>query len=145
MIIRGDTTRRTAQIVAVAALTSLLACSAPTSPAEGRVAIGAWGGDHLRVDVTSGGGTTEYDCAHGSIDEPLVADQDGRFSASGTHTFDHGGPIRIDEAPDRHPARYDGRVVGDIIQLSVTVTDTQQMVGSFTLTRAGAPRLQKCL
>jgi hypothetical protein len=126
-------------------LTSLLACSAPTSPNEGRVAIGAWDGDHLRVDVTSGGGTTEYDCAHGSIDEPLVADRDGRFSASGTHTFEHGGPIRVDEVPNRHPARYDGRVVGDMLQLTVTVTDTQQLVGSFAVTRAGVPRLAKCL
>jgi hypothetical protein len=135
----------TARVVVVAALASLVACSAPTSPTEGRVEIGAWGGDHLRVDVTPGGATTEYDCAHGTIDEPLVADRNGRFSASGTHTFDHGGPVRIDEVPNRHPARYDGRVTGDTLQLTVTVTDTPQVLGSFTLTRGVAPRLLKCL
>lgn len=135
----------TARVVVVAALASLVACSAPTSPAEGRVEIGAWGGDHLRVDVTPGGGTTEYDCAHGTIDEPLVADRNGRFSASGTHTFEHGGPIRADELPDRHPARYDGQVSGDTLRFSVTVTDRQQTLGAFTVTRGAASRLVKCL
>jgi hypothetical protein len=135
-------TGRAAIVVVVA---SLVACSAPTGPTEGRVEIGVWGGDHLRVDVTTGGGTTEYDCAHGTIDEPLVAQRDGRFTANGTHTFDHGGPIRNDEVPNRHPARYDGRVTGGTLQLTVTVTDTQQTLGSFTLTRGTASRLLKCL
>ncbi|SRR5712692_2714352 len=135
----------TVRVVAVAALASLVACGGPTSPTEGRVATGTWGADRLRVDVTPGGGTTEYDCAHGTIDEPLVADRNGRFSASGTHTFDHGGPVRIDEVPNTHPARYDGRVTGDTLQLTVTVTDTQQMLGPFTLTLRAVPRLVKCL
>jgi hypothetical protein len=135
----------TASVVLVAAVTFHVACSAATAPTEGRVALGAWGGDHLRVDVTSGGGTTEYDCAHGTIDEPLVADRDGRFSANGTHTFEHGGPIRLDEPPDRHPARYVGRVTGDTLELTVTVADTQQALGPFTLTRGGASHLVKCL
>src|ERR1700737_2700187 len=117
---------RTARVVTIATVALLMACSGPTAPSDGRVAIGAWGGDHLRVDVTPDGGTAEYDCAHGTIDEPLVADRSGRFSASGTHTFDHGGPVRIDEVPNRHPARYDGRVTGDTLQLTVTVTDTAQ-------------------
>src|SRR6266852_1630556 len=113
----------TPRVVIVVALASLVACSGPTGPTDGRVEIGVWSGEHLRVDVTAGGGTTEYDCAHGTIDEPLVAQRDGRFSATGTHTFDHGGPIRNDEVPNRHPARYDGRVTGDTLQLTVTVTD----------------------
>ena len=135
----------TARVVIVAALASIVACSAPTGPTDGRVEIGVWSGEHLRVDVTPGGGTTEYDCAHGTIDEPLVAERDGRFSARGTHTFDHGGPIRTDEVPNRHPARYDGRVTGNTLQLTVTVTDTQQVLGSFRLTRGAASRLLKCL
>jgi len=136
---------RTARVVAVSAFASIVACSSPTSPTEGRVEVGVWGAEHLRVDVTPGGGTTEYDCAHGTIDEPLVADRNGRFSANGTHTFDHGGPIRDGEVPNRHPARYDGRVTGDTLELAVTVTDTLQVIGSFTLTRGAATRLLKCL
>jgi hypothetical protein len=136
---------RTARVVVAAIVTLLAACSSPTSPAEGRVAIGAWGGDHLRVDVAPDGATSEYDCAHGTIDEPLVADRSGIFSARGTHTFDHGGPVRNDEVPNRHPARYDGRVNGDMLQLTVTITDGPQVLGTFMLTHGAAPRLLKCL
>jgi len=129
----------------VVALVSLAACGAPTGPTQGRVEIGPWGGEHARIDITPRGGTTEYDCAHGTIDQALIADRDGRFAASGTHSFEHGGPIRDDEVPNRHPARYDGRVTGDTLELTVTVTDTQQIIGPFTLTRGAASRLVRCL
>lgn len=120
-------------------------CGAPTAADEGRIAPGTWAGDHLRLDVSLGGAIAEYACAHGTIDEPLVPDRAGHFSASGTHTFEHGGPIRVDEPPNRHPARYEGRVVGDRLQLTITVTDTQQMVGDFTVIFGAASRLVKCL
>jgi hypothetical protein len=136
---------RTARVVAMAAVMSLGACTAPTGPTEGRVEIGPWGGDRLRLEVTPAGATTEFDCAHGTIDEPLVADRNGRFSAAGTHTFEHGGPIRDDEMPNRHPARYEGRATGDTLQLTITVTDTSQVLGTYTLMRGSAPRLVRCL
>ena len=135
----------TARVVAVVALASLVTCGGPAGPTGGQVEIGSWGGDHVRLDITPRGGTAEYDCAHGTIDEALVADRDGRFSASGTHTFEHGGPIRDDEMPNRHPARYDGRVTSEKLQLTVTVTDTQQIIGPFTLTRGATSRLVRCL
>jgi hypothetical protein len=127
------------------ALVCAPACSTSTAPTAGRVAVGTWGAEHLRLDLTDAGGTAEYDCAHGTIDEPLTTDRDGRFSAAGTHTFEHGGPIRIDDPPNRHPARYDGRVVGDTLQVTVTVTDTRQVIGTFTVTRGAAARIVKCL
>ena len=135
----------TARVVTVVALALLAGCGGPSRPTEGQVEIGSWGGDHVRLDITERGGTTEYDCAHGTIDEALVVDRDGRFSASGTHTFEHGGPVRDDEMLNRHPARYDGRVTGDKLQLTVTVTDTPQIIGPFTLTRGATTRLVRCL
>ena len=99
----------------------------------------------LRVDVTAGGATTEYDCGHGTIDEPLVLDGNGRFAASGTHTFDRPGPSRIGQVPDRHPARYDGRAAGDTLQIIVTITDPRQTLGSFSVTLGAASHLVKCL
>lgn len=140
--------RARAIAVRAAAMTVVLvlaACRTPTGADNGRLANGTWGGDHVRLDVMSGVATTEYDCAHGTIDEPLVPDRNGRFSVRGTHTFERGGPIRLDEVPDRHPARYDGRVDGEKLDLTVIVTDRQQTVGVFTLTFRAAPRLFKCL
>lgn len=132
-------------MLTTAALLAVAACRTPAGANDGRVDAGAWGGDHIRLDVTADGATTEYDCAHGTIDEPLVLDRNSRFSVAGTHTFEHGGPVRLDEPPNRHPARYDGRLSGDTLQLTVTVTDTQQGTGTFTVTRGVAPRLVKCL
>jgi hypothetical protein len=81
---------------------------APRPSAANRVALGVWGGDHVNLVVTDAGGALEYDCAHGTIDQPLVIDSSGRFDLAGTHTREHGGPIRSDEKPDKHPARYTG-------------------------------------
>lgn len=112
---------------------------------DDRVAAGAWGGTSIRLEVTSQGATIEYDCAHGSIDEPLVTDRDGRFSAVGTHVREHGGPIRQDEQPDSHPAHYRGQSSGETMRLTVTLTDLQQEIGTFILTRGATGRLFKCL
>ena len=68
----------------------------------------------------------EYDCATGRITEPLIAGSDGRFVAAGTHTPGHGGPIRPDEVLPSRPARYDGRVDGDLMSLTVVMTDSQR-------------------
>src|SRR5262249_24911263 len=44
---------------------------------------GTWGGDHVVLTVTDGGGTVEMDCAHGTLDHPLQLDDAGRFSVAG--------------------------------------------------------------
>ena len=125
-------------------IASAAACANPIA-GGGRVPTGTWGATSLRLEVTAQGATTEYDCAHGTIDEPLVTDRDGRFTAAGTHVREHGGPIRQDEQPDRHPARYQGQLTGDTMRLTVTLTDVSQDIGTFTLTRGATGRIVKCL
>jgi len=137
--------RKFTSLTAVAgAIAVSVACRNPVA-GDDRVAMGTWGGTSIRLEVTSQGATIEYDCAHGTIDEPLVTDRDGRFTLNGTHVREHGGPIRQDETPDRHPARYRGQVNGDSLRMTVTLTDAQQDVGTFTLTRDAMARLFKCL
>ena len=121
-----------------------MSCDAPAAP-DTPVPTGSWGGVGIRLDVTAQGATVEYDCAHGTIDQPLVADREGRFSAAGTHVREHGGPIRVDEPPDRHPAGYDGTLARTSIHLTVTLLDTQQVIGPFDATRGTAARVVKCL
>lgn len=117
---------------------------APRSPTQA-VSLGGWGGNHLGLVLTATGGTLEYDCAHGTIDQPFVTDSAGRFQLAGTHTREHGGPIRRDEKPDMHPARYTGGVDGDTTALTVTLTDSNEVLGIFTLTRGRMARVFKCL
>lgn len=109
------------------------------------IPLGDWGGDHVRLTLTETGGTLEYDCAHGTIDQPFDVDSAGRFQLAGTHTREHGGPIRRDEKPDKHPARYAGAADGETMTLAVTLTDSNEVLGTFTLTRGRMARIVKCL
>lgn len=109
------------------------------------VLIGTWGGDHAGLVARADSGTLEYDCAVGRITQPLRLDADGRFAWSGTHTPGHGGPARIDEIVPRRPARYTGRADGDLLSLTVVMTDSNATVGTFQLTRGRSPHVIKCL
>jgi hypothetical protein len=111
----------------------------------GPIAPSEWGGEHIGLTVSANGGALEYDCASGTIDQPIVSATNGNFIAQGTHTPGHGGPIMVGEVPDRHPAQYEGWTDGETMRLSVTLTDTGQKLGTFTLVRGQSPRVFRCL
>ena len=123
----------------------LVAAGPCSTEVAGPVAPSEWGGDHVGLTVSATGGTLEYDCASGTIDQPVVAAANGNFVAQGTHTIGHGGPIMVGEIPDRHPARYDGWTDGETMRLSVTLTDTGQKLGEFKLVRGQSPHVFRCL
>ena len=126
--------------------TVLLSAAGPCSKElAGPVAPSQWGGDHLGLTVTATGGSLEYDCAAGSIDQPIVAGTDGNFVALGTHSPGHGGPIMQGEVPERRPARYDGWTDGETMTLKVTLTDTNETLGTFRLARGQTPHILRCL
>jgi len=105
---------------------------------------GAWGGDHVALTVTDGGGRVEFDCARGTLDHPLRLDDSGRFSVAGTFIQEHGGPVRAGEVPESQPARYQGRLDRQKLEFTVTV-EGKTGQGPFTVTLAKAPKLTKCL
>ena len=128
-------------VLVLALLGATAACG--TSP-TGPVPPGDWGGQHIGMVVNNSGATIEYDCASGTIDEALVT-ADGIFTAIGTHIRGHGGPVREGEIADKHPARYDGRTDGKTMTLDVTLTDSGEKLGTFTLQRGASPNVFKCL
>ena len=130
------------RLLSLAMLLAVVACSATTQPED---LTGAWGGRSVALLVTGAGGVLEYDCAAGTIDQPLQPEAGGRFSATGTHTPGQGGPVREGDIPEVFPARYDGEVSGDTMTLTVTLVASGQSVGAFTLTRDASPRLTRCL
>ncbi|HJW13640.1 MAG TPA: hypothetical protein VJ776_03035 [Thermoanaerobaculia bacterium] len=85
-----------------------------------------------------------YDCAHGSIDQPFAANAQGQFDLAGTHVPETPGPIR-DVPPVAHPARYTGTTDGRTMTMTVTLTDTGQVLGTFTLTLGKTGHIVKCL
>ena len=108
----------------------------------GAVAAGAWGGEHILLNVSTRGATVEFDCAHGEITNPMAVDKRGNFDVAGTFTPEHGGPVRRDENIPPAPAHYSGHVDGET--MSLTVKTGKETVGIFTLSRGSPPNLTKC-
>lgn len=109
------------------------------------VQSGAWGGEHISMIVTDSSASLDYDCAHGSIDEPIKPDDNGMFEAVGVHIIEKGGPIRIGDIPDKHPALYNGSIKGKEMTLIVTLIDTEVVIDTFSLTLGIDPIIYKCL
>ena len=109
-----------------------------------RLAQGTWGAPHIRLTVGDSSATIEYDCAHGQINGPLVTDRHGRFDLKGTHSPEHGGPVRDDEQSAGQPARYVGWTDGKKMTLTVTLAGRKEAIGTFNLTLGGGGRVFKC-
>ncbi len=109
-----------------------------------KIPAGTWGGLHLQMEVADGSATIEYDCANGTIAGPLTVDSRGRFNWRGTHVPEHGGPIRKDEKPNISPARYTGWTDGKKMTLTVTLTDTNETLGTYSLVHGQEGRVFKC-
>jgi predicted SnoaL-like aldol condensation-catalyzing enzyme len=115
-------------------------------PGRTNIPLGEWGGDRIAIVTHDTGATIQYDCAHGSIDEPIVVNNDtGRFDVRGTHVYEHGGPIRQDEPPNDHPARYTGVISGNVMTMTVTTTDENKTIGTYTAYLGKQSRIHKCL
>ena len=103
-----------------------------------------WGANGIRLAVEENAVKIEYDCADGEIEQELKVDEQGNFTANGVHIRQKAGPIREDSPPPRQPARYQGKVSGDKMTLKVTLTETGEVIGSFTLERGKTPRMHHC-
>jgi hypothetical protein len=126
-------------------LLMLAACASSPGAATRleRVPNGDWGGEHVRLTVSDTGAKVEFDCAHGTLDEPLVLDAEGRFDVKGSLLVE-GGPVRLDETRKPQPVRYRGETDGERMSLEVAL-EGGSSGGSFSLTRGGKAKLVKCL
>lgn len=128
----------------LASSAALTAGVCPTDTPE-RVPGGSWGGQHIGMVVTDTGATIEYDCGEGVISEPLRLSANGEFDWDGIHYPGHGGPIRVDDPANAHPARYTGRATARSMTITLTLTDGSQPAQTFTLVRGGNAGVFKCL
>lgn len=109
-----------------------------------RRVLGTWGGEHISIQISGGSASIEYDCARGTIDGPLTLGTKGHFTWRGYHIRERGGPVRRDEKPNGRPAIFDGGIQGNIMTLTVTLADSNESLGTFTLTRGDQGKLWKC-
>ena len=127
---------RTALVLAVVAP----GCGTPSTPSL--MPTGLWGGDHIALTVQDKSAHVEFDCAHGDIPIRLP---DAPFTVAGTFVRERGGPIRVDETADSRPATYVASTAGSVMTLTIRLTDSGELVGTFTLTRGSSGRVVKCL
>lgn len=125
-------------------LLSLTGCK-EDSVQPGTQIEGLWGARHIILVADKAGAVLEYDCAHGTIDQPLISNADGYFYFRGTHTWEAGGPIQIDQQFDTQPARYYGTVSGNTLNLSIFLPDEGQVLGPYVLVQDDPGRVFKCL
>jgi len=104
-----------------------------------------WGGDHISITFRGEGAQVEFDCAHGEFSKRLKTDADGTFDVPGTFTPEGAGPIRADRTPSARSVNYRGKIEGDTMSLSITFSDNNESVGSYTLKRGKHGRIRKCM
>jgi hypothetical protein len=121
--------------------------SAGHAPGEGAqgASVETWGGEHVSADVGVDAVSFEFDCAHGRADGPLALGRGGSFDLRGYFVRERGAAASAGQEENRLPARYSGRVRHGTMTLAVTLTDTREEIGTFTLTRGRAGRLTKCM
>jgi hypothetical protein len=114
-----------------------------TQAAGDRVPSGEWGGDQVGLTVTEQGARAEFDCASGEVNQPLMIDAHGRFDVPGTYAQQR-GPEPSGGYP-RRPARFAGQLTGDALMFKVSLTESGDNIGSFTVVRGRAPNgVRKC-
>ena len=120
--------------------------STPASPQEGRaLGNGVWGGQGISLEINDSGAEINYDCAHGTIIGKVIPDREGKFAAKGFHVREHGGPVREEEKANSQPVTYQGSIEGETMTLTVTLSETKETIGTYTLTRGKSGRIRKCM
>jgi len=114
----------------------------PMGPGQGNENI--WGGQHVSLEVTKTGAELEFDCATGSIREPLPVDKTGRFRLKGTFTQEHGGPVRKEEPPATREATYSGTIEDGTMRLRIEFGGDQESAPEYVLKRGQPGRVLKC-
>ena len=127
------------RISLIPSIVAILACSAATSTPITDV-VGTWGGENAGLIVTNNDVHVHVGCTLGNATGPIRADANGRFEVTGTYNVD-AHPV------DRgilHPATFRGQIVGETMTLTVTLTDTGQVIGPVTLVYGKEPKMGPC-
>jgi len=116
----------------------------PSAGRNEKLSNGVWGGQHVRAEVIDSGASIEFDCAHGTIDEPIVLDRKGSFDVKGKFTTERGGPTRGDENSQDRVVRYRGQVKEQELSLTIMDAGTKETIDTFALTHGSDGRIRKC-
>lgn len=144
---KAETTSPTPVVSPLRSTTAPRTTAAPSADNQASVQRGIWSGPGVTLQITASGADVEFDCAHGTIKEPLVADSNGAFDVAGTFAPE-GGPGQVPvngvSQEKKFSARYRGRIEGEKMTLNVLVSETGANLTDFSLVRGRPARLEKC-
>lgn len=129
---------------------AILVSGCDTIPGEPEHIIGIWGGPHVGLEVAGGLADVQFDCASGTIDDPLYPAADGSFAVKGTYRTGAPGPIKVGEYFRSQPAIYSGRVTKAVSKAAPRVMTVRvaledgTILGPFTLQQGMPPQLTRC-
>jgi hypothetical protein len=118
-------------------MTALSAAAA--APLQGR-----WAGEQLQLVLNASGGRLELDCASGTINAPVNASSDGKFSATGTFEQHKPGPQAAGAAAKPAAARFSGAIEEGLMTLSIW-PEGATVPEVFKLRAGAAVKLHRCL
>ena len=128
-----------AAIAVVIGMSGFLACSAATStpPAD---LVGTWGGDNAGMIVSANDIHVHIGCTLGDAKAPIQTDANGQFQVEGTYNVD-AYPVNRGIT---HPAVFSGRITGQTMVLTVTLSDITRVLGPVTLIYGKEPKMGPC-
>ncbi len=108
------------------------------------VAAGSWGATGINLSIGAGSSQIQFDCADAEITDVLQIDSQGNFTANGYFVRGTHGPIRIDAAPKQNPATFTGMIAGDSMNLKITLVESGEVIGEYSLGKDAIGRIRRC-
>lgn len=130
---------RSARVVVLVALLVFGCGSSLQQPLQPLLA-GTWGGDNAGLIATDSSAHVHIGCTVGDTHQAIVLDSTGRFDVTGTYNIT---AFPVYRGPD-HPARFTGLILGRMMTLTVTLTDTAVTLGPVKLTFGAEPKMGPC-
>ena len=101
---------------------------------------GTWGGENAGLIAFDTTDHVHIGCTAGDTKQGIVADEQGQFDVSGRYNITL---YPVARGPD-HPARFFGRTDGNLMTLTVALTDTAVTLGPVELQFGKEPRMGPC-
>lgn len=102
-----------------------------------------WGGPGIEVTTTGSGADLTFDCATGTIEQPIQLDGFGNFDARGSYLEERDALGNLVE--QLHPARYQGSIRGDGLSMVVWLPDSGRLIGAYAATRGIRASIHRCV
>jgi hypothetical protein len=126
-------------VVASLTLIALRGCDIGGPRSHGPIQ-GTWGGDNAGLIAFDTTAHIHIGCTAGDTKQALVTDEQGRFDLPGLYNITL---YPVARGPD-HPARFFGQTDGNVMTLTVALTDTAVTLGPVELTLGKEPRMGPC-